>query len=152
MCPKPAHPFGELRRIRGVHSTFTRRNNLYGVEAKDGNVTVFAIAYGETLVATTESMGSIFNNFEAILLAKFPNRLHITRLAAEVHWDHDCRQCSIVFGLLQFGLQCINAQVVSMGIYVDKVDGCPTVASTISTRDEGCSCRPEDVPGAYAKS
>ncbi|MCY1456645.1 hypothetical protein D9M71_738810 [compost metagenome] len=145
MATQQRHSLCKFNVIRQCHSTFSGSDDFYRMEAEHSDITITAVSDELAAVFAADSVGCILDDFEAIALRQFMDCRHVAGLSAQVHCDYNLGQSPDCLGLFQFGSQGFGAQVVSSGIYVDKIDPRPAIQRAVGRGYEGNGGGPEPI-------
>ncbi|MNR27978.1 hypothetical protein D3C85_1452770 [compost metagenome] len=69
MTAQQVHTLGQSSVIGQCHATFSGGNDFYRMEAEDSDVAIAAVTNRLALVFTTNGVGSIFDDLEAVTLS-----------------------------------------------------------------------------------
>ncbi len=79
----------KLRVVGQCHAAFAGGDDLDRVEAEYGDVAVTTVADRFAAVFAANGVRGIFDDLEAVLLAKCVDACHVAGLSAQMHGDHD---------------------------------------------------------------
>ena len=145
MAAQQAEAGREMAVICQSHTAFGGSDDLYRVEAEDGDVAVATVAYGLPLVAAADGVGRILDDAETIFLPKGMDSSHITGLAGQMHRHHHLWQSPSLLCSDQLLFQPVRAKIPSPRVDIDEVYRRPAIKGTIGRRNESVGRGPKQI-------